>query len=287
MRAFVLLFSTALMADPYYDSILKWRADAEARLKSDTGWLTVAGLFWLEPGRNAIGATRTATVGLPAGSAPAQVGSIVFHDGKATLEAAPGITVQINGQPVTRAVLHSDEGGSQPDVVVVNDRLSLFVIKRGDRWAVRLRDKQSALRAAFTHRTWMPVNPAFQIDADWTPFEPGRTMPVPNILNQVEQLPSPGRATFVLNGQIQTLEPVLEGDQLFFIFRDKTAGQETYPAGRFLYTALPQNGKVILDFNKAYNPPCAFTPFATCPLPPKSNQLAVRIEAGELNYGDH
>lgn len=287
VKRVLLLLSAAVMASSYESDIQQYRKQSEERLKSDTGWLAVAGLFWLQPGRNPVGTAESATVRLPDGAAAASVGNLFFEAGKVSLTTASGQTVLVNGKPATSATLQSDENGATPDVVKINDRLNFFIIKRGERWAVRLRDLESPMRKEFTHKTWFPIKPEYRVEARWEAYAPGKTMPVPNILNETENLPAPGKAIFTLNGQEWSLEPVLEGNQLFFIFRDKTAGKETYTPGRFFYTELPKDGKVILDFNKAYNPPCAFTPFATCPLPPKQNQLAVRIEAGELKYGDH
>lgn len=264
------------MASDYQAEIAKYQAESETKLKSDTGWLTVAGLFWLEPGKNVVGTAKDAAVRLPEGSAAERVGVIEFSQGKATWVSGGN-----------RQVLTSDEGEQEPDVVKLNDRLTFFIIKRGQRWAVRLRDQQSPMRKEFTQKHWFPIDEKYRVVATWTPYEKGKTMPVPNILNEIEQSPCPGKATFLLDGKEFSLEPVLEGKQLFFIFRDQTAGHETYTPGRFFYTDLPVDGKVVLDFNKAYNPPCAFTPYATCPLPPKQNWLAIRVEAGELKYGDH
>jgi uncharacterized protein (DUF1684 family) len=161
----------------------------------------------------------------------------------------------------------------------------MFVIQRGNRFGVRLKNKNSESRKTFTGLKYFPVNDAYRVVAKFVPYDPPMTIAVPNILGDTEQEPSPGYVEFMLNGQKCRLDPVSEGDELVFIFRDLTSGKETYPSGRFLFTAMPKNGEVALDFNKAVNPPCAFTPFATCPLPPKQNHLPIRVEAGELRYG--
>jgi uncharacterized protein len=273
-------------SENYQTEIENWRKESEAKLKSETGWLSVAGLFWLEKGNNEISPSSEAVVRLPEGSLDGNLGVIQFADGKARL--IPTRMVQVNGKETDQPVdLQSDENQAKPDVVKINARLSFFVIKRGQRWAVRLRDLESPMRREFTHKTWMPIDPQFRVVADWTAYPTGHTIPVPNILNETEQLPAPGKATFVIDGKTLSLEPVIEEGQYFFIFRDQTAGKGTYPAGRFFYAEAPKDGKIVLDFNKSYNPPCAFTPFATCPLPPKQNQLPIKIQAGELNYGDH
>ena len=169
-------------------------------------------------------------------------------------------------------------------------RLSLHVIERGGRFAIRLKDRDAEARKRFTGLHWYEVDPKYRVEARWVPNEPPTTLQIPNILGQIEPMPSPGRAEFTLDGQPLHLDGVLEepdAKEIFFIFRDQTSGKETYGAGRFLYAALPQAGKLTLDFNEAYNPPCAFTAYATCPLPPPQNRLPVPIPAGEKAYGHH
>jgi uncharacterized protein (DUF1684 family) len=194
--------------------------------------------------------------------------------------------VSVNGKPATTAFLRCDTDPGGPDSLTAGG-LTMFVIHRGQRYAVRLKDKNSEFRQAFTGLHWFPVREDYRIVARFVPYDAPHKIAIPNILGETEEEPSPGYAVFTLHGHSYRLDPVLEDDQLFFIFRDQTSGKETYGSGRFLYATMPKEGKVVLDFNKAYNPPCAFTPFATCPLPPKENRLAVRIEAGELNYGHH
>jgi uncharacterized protein len=161
----------------------------------------------------------------------------------------------------------------------------MFVIQRGKRFGIRLRDRNSEMRKNFTEIKYFPISEAYRVKARFVPSNPPKMISVPNILGETSDEPSPGYAEFTLRGHACRLTPVTEGDQLFFIFKDLTSGKETYPPGRFLYTDMPKNGEVVLDFNKAYNPPCAFTPYATCPLPPAENRLPIRIEAGELRYG--
>ncbi len=170
--------------------------------------------------------------------------------------------------------------------IVTLASLSLSVIQRGDRYGIRLKDRNSRLRKEFTGLRYFPVTESYRVSARFVPD--ARKVPIPNILGQTEDMDSPGYVEFELEGRKLRLSPVLESpDELFFIFRDLTSGRQTYGSGRFLDTAMPKDGRVELDFNKAYNPPCAFTPYATCPLPPKQNRLPVRIAAGELKYGAH
>jgi uncharacterized protein len=266
----------------YRATIEQWRSKHESELKADNGWLTVAGLFWLKEGSNTIGTGPSSNIVLPRG--PAKAGIFEFRQGHATFEAAPGVAVLINGKPPRPAMqLKADTEGS-PDQVQLAD-LTMFVIHRGDRFGIRLKDPASEQRRKFTGLHWFPVNESYRVKARFMAYDKPRMIPITNVLGETEPEASPGYVSFMVNGRALRLEPVAEGDQLFFIFRDLTAGRETYPAGRFLYSDLPKNGEVELDFNKAENPPCAFTPFATCPLPPKQNWLAVRVEAGELTYG--
>ena len=270
----------------YQAQIEEWRATREATLKSPQGWLSVAGLFWLHDGDNLVGTNPDATVVLPTG-APA-MGRMVFEsNGKTMFHPKPGAAFYFNGAPLKGPVqMKSDAGGATPDTLTFQD-VTLTVIKRGARHAIRMRDSNSKMRKEFTGLHWYPVREDLRFEARFTTYDQPKTITIPNILNEEEQQKTVGYATFTYKGHDYTIEPVVEGNELFYIFKDPTAGKETYPAGRFLYSELPKDGHVILDFNKAYNPPCAFTPYATCPLPPKQNRLAVRIEAGELKYGSH
>jgi uncharacterized protein (DUF1684 family) len=268
----------------YQASIEQWRHQREAALKADDGWLTVAGLFWLKDGINSAGSAALSAIPLP--RVAAHIGDFEFHAGKTTFRADPAIGVNVNGKPAKTAVLRSDTDSGGPDLVTLGD-LTMFIIHRGQRYAVRLRDKNSEFRHAFTGLHWYPVREDYRIVARFVAYEKPHKITVPNILGETEEDESPGYAVLTLHGHEYRLDPVVEENQLFFIFRDQTSGKETYGSGRFLYAAMPKEGKVVLDFNKAYNPPCAFTPYATCPLPPQQNRLAVRIEAGELNYGHH
>jgi uncharacterized protein len=199
-----------------------------------------------------------------------------------------GTSVTHSGRTVTEMELKSDKTGEPTDLALGD--LTLFVIERGGKIAIRLKDKNSRMRKEFTGLKWYPVKPEYRITASWTGYQPPKQIPVPNILGQTDNLPCPGYVTFKLGGQTVKLEPVLESPddkELFFIFRDGTSGDATYPSGRFLYADFPVEGKVVLDFNRAYNPPCAFTAYATCPLPPPGNRMKVKIEAGEMKYGHH
>ena len=272
----------------YVADIEKWRVAREQRLRADGGWLTVSGLFWLKDGANVVGSAKGSDVLLPA-SAPARVGVIDFAAGKATLRPDPGARIdRVTGanakEPVAAATaLRADTAEGGPDVLVMGP-VSLQVIERGGRYGVRMKDNEAERRRTFPPLTWYPVAPAARVVARFVPHAKPTTIPIANVLGQEDQLASPGYVTFPWNGTEIQLHPVLEAPdakELFFIFKDATSGRDTYPAGRYLYTELPKDGTVVLDLNKAYSPPCAFTPYATCPLPPPQNRLKVRIEAGE------
>jgi uncharacterized protein len=282
----------------YVHQIEAWRRQRVQRLTADGGWLTVAGLFWLKPGANRFGADAANDIVLPAHSAPAQGGAFVLEGGRVRVEVRPGVALTLAGKPVARGELRSDGGGATPDVLALG-ALTLQVIERGGRLGVRLKDMKNPARAAFKGLRYFPIDSRFRVVATFVPHEKPVSINVPNVLGMVESMPSPGYASFVLDapgksgksgkGQPLRLDAVLESGetQLFFIFRDPTAGKTTYGGGRFLYADPPVNGKVVLDFNRAYSPPCAFTPHATCPLPPANNRLPVAIEAGEMFAGHH
>ena len=280
--------AAALAADTGYPhEVEAWRAKREADLRAPEGWLSVVGLHWLREGTSTIGSAKGSDILLPP-PAPARVGTVDLARGKLTVRVAPGVTVKAQDKAVTEVELHSDKAG-KADVLTVGP-VSLFVIERGGRLALRVKDPESPRRRGFRGLDWYPVKDAFRIQARFVPYEPVKKVPIANVLGMVEPLPSPGYAVFQVGGREVRLDAVLEepdAKELFFIFKDTTAGKETYPAGRFLYSAMPKDGQVVLDFNKSYSPPCAFTSFATCPLPPRQNRLAVRIDAGEKRPAGH
>jgi uncharacterized protein len=285
LTSFTVIFGL-LAADAGHETrIAQWRAAQESKLKADDGWLTVTGLFWLKEGANTFGSASSNRIVLPAHSAAPRAGVFELRGGKVRVQLESQVAATVGGEVVREAYLRSDAAG-QPDRLLLGD-LTLFVIERGGRYAIRLKDKRSALRRDFRGLDWFPVRSTYHVEARFHPYGTPRPVRVATATGGTEQYVSPGYVSFALEGRQLRLDPVLESpasQELFFIFRDRTAGQGTYPAGRFLYTPLPQNGRVVLDFNKAENPPCAYTPYATCPLPPKENRLPVAIEAGE-KYG--
>jgi len=269
--------------DAYEASIVKWRQEKEQALRADDGWLTVAGLFWLKEGSNRFGSDPANPILLPK-PAPAHLGDLVLHGGIITVEPANSPELLLNGTRAKRAELKVQP---RTDVLKYRD-LTFFVIHRGDKFAVRLRDTNNPARKAFAGMKFFPVDPQYRIEANWLPSDPRKKVAIPTILGTKVDMPSPGAIEFSLEGVKYQLTPVLESPEsreLFIIFGDRTNARGTYGSGRFLYSDLPKDGKVLLDFNKAENPPCAFTPYATCPMPPKENKLSVAIPAGERFTG--
>ena len=255
----------------YPETVRQWRAQHESKISSETGWLSYAGLFWLKEGENRVGSDPDCTIVLPK-SAPRYAGSFLFHAGKAQFRTAKGVVRDVK----------SDVPG--PADIIEIAGLKVHVVKRGQRYGVRMRDPNSDYRRKFKGLKWYPIKDSYRVTAKFVPYPQPKKVKVTNILGDVDEEPSPGYAVFELLGKKMELEPVREDDQLFYTFKDLTSGKSTYPAVRFLYSDLPKNGQVVLDFNLAHNPACAFTAFATCPLPQRKNHLPVAIEAGEL-YG--
>jgi uncharacterized protein len=271
----------------YRAGVEKWRADRIAHLTAEDGWLTLIGLSWLHEGDNSVGAAPSNSLVLPAAKSPAVLGRIHVAGGRARFEAAPGTDVTHDGKKVGSLDLAADDKGEP--TVLQHGTLRFYLIRRGDRLGVRAKDSESAARKAFRGIDTYPISSAWRRDARFEPHA-GKTIPIPNVLGGFTQEPSPGTLVFRIGNQEYRLDAIEEEgeSELFVIFGDRTNGTTTYGAGRFLYAPRPgTDGRTVLDFNKAYNPPCAFTPFATCPLPPAQNRLPVAIEAGEKGYGKH
>jgi len=270
----------------YPTQLEAWRKKRLAGLTSEDGWLTLVGLHWLEPGDNRFGSAKENSLPFPE-KAPAHIGTFTRSGDAVTLTLEKGIALTKNGQPFQGGPVVSDAQGT-PDVLQLGT-LRFFVIKRGDKLGVRVKDPEAETRTKFHGIPTFPADVAWRIQARWEPFPAPKIVHIPTVLNTVEEIESPGTAVFTVKGLEYRLDPVIEKgeDKLFFIFWDETGKTETYGAGRFLYADMPKDGKVVLDFNHAFNPPCVFTHYATCPLPPKQNRLKLRIEAGEKRYGDH
>jgi len=286
LLAAALLLGAAAPTPPasYEQEIAAWHKERIAGLKRPDGWFSLVGLFWLKEGENRFGSGADNTVIFPAGTAPALAGTLERHGRAVKVHAAPGVALTQDGKPVTDLDLAPREG--RPLELALGS-LRFFVIYRGDRVGVRVKDTKSPALAAFKDIDTFPVTKARRVEARFEPYQPPRKIAVANILGQVEDQDSPGAVVFERKGATYRLDALDGGpDGLFFVFGDQTNGHETYGAGRFLDTKPPKDGKVVVDFNQAYNPPCAFTSFATCPLPPKQNKLALKVEAGEKKYGE-
>jgi uncharacterized protein (DUF1684 family) len=288
MRPFLFMpmLTLALLAQDPAAERAKWHEGRIKRLQSEEGWLTLVGLHWLTEGENLIGTDPGAKVRFPEGLGPAKAGTLVLEGGKVRLKAEAGSPLTVNGAPAADMPLKMDADG-KPDVLGLAGR-SFYVIRRGEKVGVRVKDPQSPVRTGFKGIDLYPYDPAYRVVATWEPFPEPREVKVPTVIGISETYKAYGRVHFKLKGKAVTLEPVDEGDgRLYFIFRDATSGKGTYPAGRFLYADAPKDGKVVIDFNLAYNPPCAFTRFATCPLPTPANVLKVAVKAGEKDFGHH
>ncbi len=264
--------------------IAAWRSQRVAGLTRDTGWLTLAGLHRLSEGRQTLGSAPSSDIVLPA-SAPDRVGTLVLEDGEASLEILPGVVFTSDQQPWTGGALASDAADEMTLLEI--GPVNFFVIERGEERLLRVRDRDHPARARFTGIDYFPIDETWRFDARFEAYDPVRQIPIANIIGIVSDSPNWGAVVFEHGGRTYSIDALAEpGDEeLFLIFADETSGHETYGAGRYLYVDGPdENGVIDLDFNRAYNPPCAFTPFATCPLPPRQNRLALRIEAGEKNY---
>lgn len=267
----------------YFDEIESWRAGRIERLQRPDGWLTLVGLAWLQPGDNSVGSAAGSVVELPA-SAPARLGTIRVVGDEATFTAAPGVEVTSAGEPVPTVRLRSDRDGDP--TVLTHGTVSFYAIGRNGRLAVRVKDSEAAARKRFAGIEHFPVDPKWRVEARFEPAPAGHEIEVPNALGYLEKMNAPGHVVFELGGATQRLLALDDtGDgRLFLVFGDSTTGKETYGGGRFLYTDPPKDGRVVIDFNRAYNPPCVFSAYATCPLPPPGNKLKVRVEAGEKKY---
>lgn len=266
----------------YQHEIRQWQINRETRLRHPDGWLALAGFEWLRDGSSSMGSGPDMQLKLPGG--PDYWGTISVRDGKVAFLPADDSGVLVNGKAVPLAALVVDDQG-EPTVVSAGN-LSFHVIRR-EQLAIRVRDREAPLLTAFNGLDYYPVKPKWRVRANYLPHPPGTSKTITNVLGQEVEMPNPGALAFRLDGKSLQLEALVEegSEQLFIVMTDATSGRQTYGAGRFLYVDYPNpDGITEIDFNKAYNPPCAFTAFSTCPLPPPGNNLPVAIEAGEKLY---
>jgi uncharacterized protein (DUF1684 family) len=270
-----------------------WHAKREARLVSETGWLTLVGLYWFKPGENSFGRAPSNALVLDHAALPDTLGAFNLAEGQVFFTARPGAEVTHEGQAVSALALQPDSAEAGPTMLAAGT-LRFYVIERAGRLGLRVRDTQHPLRTAFTGVERYPVDPAWVFDAEWLPYVPPKPIKIGTIIGTVEEMPAWGQFRFRKGLTTYALDAVLEvpGDtELFVMFKDVTSGRGTYGAGRYMYIPIPADptkpGRVRVDFNRAYNPPCAFNQFATCPLPPAQNRLAISVTAGERDYGHH
>src|SRR5690349_13572358 len=274
--------------------LLQWRADHATELQKPEFWLSLIGLEWLKEGNNTLGADKSNDIQVRA-KVPAHVAVFRLDNGKVALVAPRGgfpKDLFVDGKPATEQALRPDD--QPPRTTLRIGTVAIIVLHRGDRYALRIWDSTAPTRTNFRGEHWYEPDAKYRIRAHWIPYTPAKTLDIPTVLGTIDKMPCPGAAEFTLNGKTLRLEPALESPdakQLFFILRDTTSQTTTYGSGRFLYTGLPTNGldkpgELLLDFNRAENPPCAYTPYATCPLPPKQNRMPVAIPAGEKRYHD-
>ena len=264
----------------YAREIEQWRAERLASLTSESGWLSLIGLFWLKEGKNTFGSDAANDIVIP--KVPARAGEFVLANGVVTFRTPHAKTFIVDGAPISTVELKTDVH-EKPTIMRVGS-LSLQIIKREDRLGVRVKDKDHPDRTNFRGLEYFPIDPKWRVEARFEPYNPPKPVPILNVLNMETDEPSPGAVAFEVNGKTYRLDAITErgNPQFFMIFADDTRGKETYGAGRYLYIDPPDaNNRVVIDFNKAYSPPCAFTNYATCPLPPKQNILPVEVNAGE------
>lgn len=278
--------NTVQTSQDYVASVDKWHQEREAKLKSPDGWLTLAGLFWLQEGENSFGSAPNDNLTFPEGRIPGRAGVIQLKGDTVTTSINAGVEVLLQGKPVHEALLYTPDMDTVPRLS--HGTLTWYVIKRGNRYGIRLRDLQNDALVHFKGIKRFPVRAEWRIKAHFVAHPTPKQIAITNIVGQTSMQDSPGTLIFTLNGQQYQLDALLEGEELFIIFADKTNGLETYGAGRYLYADKPgPDGSTVLDFNKASNPPCDFVSYATCPLPPRQNFLPIMIEAGEKSYGEY
>jgi uncharacterized protein (DUF1684 family) len=291
MRLTSLLFLILLLnlhthgQSDYADEIRRWDSSRVRALKDVNGWLNLAGLFWLKEGVNRFGTDSANDVVFPKGSVVPMAGNFILEKGKVTLLQADAGTILINNRLQKERVLFHPDSAYAP--VCASNSFRWTIIRREDKYAIRLRDLNSPVIKNFKGINRYPADSSWRVEAM---LEKGSGwVTITNVLGQTIQQESPGRLVFTLQGKTFKLDALKEGNELFIIIGDETSALTTYGAGRYIYAKWPDNnGKTILDFNKAFNPPCAFTDFATCPLPPKQNILPIAITAGEKDpHAEH
>ncbi|MFZ1292042.1 MAG: DUF1684 domain-containing protein [Melioribacteraceae bacterium] len=268
----------------YKKEVEDWHKKRIENLKKENGWLNLIGLYWLEEGENTFGSSENNKIVFPE-NAPAEIGKFVKIDSTIFFENSKNVSVLSNGKKIDKIEMQIDLSGN-PTILEI-DSFRWFIIKRDEKFGIRLRDLNSDLVKNFEGIERFPIDENWKVKAKFLPYDKPKEVQIPTILGTIEKDYSPGKLVFKIDNKEFSAEPTSAGKDLFLVFADLTSGEETYGAGRFLYIEKPDsNNNVIIDFNKSYNPPCAFTKFATCPLPTDENKLRVRITAGEKNNGE-
>ncbi len=279
--------STVIDWSAYTEEIRQWQTNRTTQIRREDGWLSLAGLFWLKEGENIIGTDPSNTVIFPVGSTQAKAGTIILHNGNLTINTEREAKIRYQDSTVTKMKLISDESGEAQPTILITGSLSFYAIKRGDRFGIRVKDKNNPALKNFNGLNFFPIDPAWRIEAIYKSYPEPKVIEIASVIGTVDTDTCHGTLLFQIDRQTCSLDVIAEPGtgELYVMFTDETTGKETYGNGRQLSTAPPdENGKVLLDFNKAFNWPCAYTPYATCPIPPKQNHIPVRIEAGEKNY---
>jgi uncharacterized protein (DUF1684 family) len=278
----------SIEAQEHRASVEAVRQRREERLRDPEGWLSLVGLHWLHEGENRFGTDPAGEIPLAAqsGPLPALAGRITVNQGRVTASADPGGGVTVAESPLPDGTELVDDSEDDPTVLALGS-LRFYLVRRGERLGIRIKDRAAPAIAAFGGLDYFPINPGWRLEARLEPALPGTTIPVPDILGDVNPDDSPGVVAFAIDGEVHRLNALeAQPGHLWLIFADSTNGEETYGGGRFLVTGPVQpDDSVELDFNLTYNPPCVFSAYATCPLPPEGNRLPMRIEAGEKMYG--
>lgn len=278
-----LFCATNLSAQSYQNEINAWYQTRSKSLTAENGWLNLAGLYWLEEGKNSFGSDEHEKIKFPPGTIPGEAGYFELKNGIVTQYTSNGITILVNGQATKKAIIFDTISRTAP--VCAYENLRWIIIRRGSKTGLRLRDLKSKSVSTFRGIEHYPADTNWIVTATLRTTTGLNSIAITNVLGQVNAEKSPGKLYFSISGREYALDALEEGNNLFIIFADATSGETTYPSGRFLLAEKTSNGgKTTLDFNKAYNPPCAFSDYATCPLPPKQNILPIAVTAGEKTY---
>jgi uncharacterized protein (DUF1684 family) len=272
--------------DKYVTEIKEWRTANEEKLRAPFGWLALTGHYWLQEGENLVGTSSDCSIKLPADLDWAIQGVVTVTSGQVVLKTKEAAGIRVNEKWIAECRLNiqkDQEEADGSDSITVGDRLKLQLVRRAGRLAIRVRDRESSIRKNFEGKRWHTVQPEYCVEARFEPYEPEKRIRIINIQGDSVEAVLAGRLRFQWNDQEWTLDAIAEGeDSLFVVFKDRSSGKSTYGPGRFLTLASPVEGRVTIDFNKAYNPPCAFSPHTLCPLPPRQNLLDLEINAGEM-----